>query len=255
MAGAIALSGQAALRSGAGLVTVATNASSANVVAGFEPSYMTVPLPESSGGNRQLVSNCLPQVFELAASSDSLAVGPGLGNGHQISRISTRLYREAATPAVFDADALNGLAASSKGLSAPGGPRIITPHLGEFRRLANNPDLDRAAAVEVAKQVAAENKIIVVLKGAGTLVTDGQRHVVNQTGNPGMATGGTGDVLTGIIGGLLAQGMPPFDAAVAATHLHGTAGDLAAAALGQISMIASDLLSYLPPAIQQYATT
>jgi ADP-dependent NAD(P)H-hydrate dehydratase len=146
-------------------------------------------------------------------------------------------------------------------LANPAGPRILTPHPGEFARLAKFPKDSKPTREEQianAKQLAAEHKIVILLKGHRTAITDGSQHAENTTGNPGMATGGTGDVLTGIITALVCQGLSPFDAAVLGAHVHavlgahvhGLAGDLAAAELGQVSLIASDLLTYLPKAFQ-----
>lgn len=249
MAGAIALSGIAALRVGAGLVTVATPASVSPIVAGFEPSYMTLPLAEVDG---TCSSEAIATLLERISMSSCFAIGPGLGRSRAVTQVVSRLYRRAAVSGVFDADALFAIASSPRGLSQPAAPRIITPHLGEFRRLVDAPNLDRPQAIELAKTLAADHNLVVVLKGVGTLITDGERHVTNETGNPGLATGGTGDVLTGMICGLLAQGMLPFDAAVAAAHLHGEAGDAAAEELGEASLVASDLLKYLPLTIRKY---
>jgi NAD(P)H-hydrate epimerase len=154
---------------------------------------------------------------------------------------------------LIDADGLNALAAADDGLSQPAGPRILTPHPGEFARLAKTPPdakPTRQQQVARAKEIAAEHKLVILLKGHRTIITDGSRMAENTTGNPGMATGGTGDVLTGIITALVCQGLSPFDAAVLGAHVHGLAGDLAAAELGQVSLIASDLLKYLPRAFQ-----
>jgi ADP-dependent NAD(P)H-hydrate dehydratase len=162
----------------------------------------------------------------------------------------TDLYREINKPMVVDADALFALAERTAALTKPGGPRILTPHPGEFARFASSlPEVPQriTAAAELARRDV-EGQTIVVLKGHNTVVTDGMRFSINQTGNPGMATGGTGDVLTGIITALLCQGIGPFDAARLGVHVHGLAGDLAVGDLGQVSMIASDLIRYLPKA-------
>jgi NAD(P)H-hydrate epimerase len=131
---------------------------------------------------------------------------------------------------------------------APAIPRILTPHPGEFARLIGRSFHDRAEQQRAAEEFAATHDVVVVLKGAGTIVTDGRQTTINTTGNPGMATGGTGDVLTGVIAGLLCQNLAPLDAARVAVHVHGLAGDLAAATLGQVSLIASDLIDFLPQA-------
>jgi NAD(P)H-hydrate epimerase len=150
---------------------------------------------------------------------------------------------------VVDADALNALATQTARLTQHAGPRILTPHPGEFARLIGSdiPTV-QSARQKLASEFAARHEIVVVLKGRGSVVTDGARTAVNATGNSGMATGGTGDVLTGLIAALLAQGMEPFDAARLGVRLHGLAGDLAAAELSEPGLIASDLPRYLPRA-------
>ena len=170
-----------------------------------------------------------------------------MGRSLDLDQIVLRLYQEIAKPMVFDADALNALAGEPESLAHPGGPRILTPHPGEFARLIGRklePELRNDAAV----QLAARCGIVVVLKGHRTLVTDGARRAINTTGNPGMATGGTGDVLTGLITALCCQHLEPFDAARLGVHLHGLAGDLAAEELGQVSLMASDLIPSLAEA-------
>jgi ADP-dependent NAD(P)H-hydrate dehydratase len=249
MSGAISLSGQAALRSGAGLATLAVPGSVLDVVASIEPSYMTIALAQDDGHIAQAATET---IIGLARDATAVALGPGLGRQPSLIDVVMDLYREIDKPMVVDADALFALAERKAALANPGGPRILTPHPGEFARLVGSlPEgTQRApAAAELARRDAA-GKTIVVLKGHHTVVTDGMRFSVNQTGNPGMATGGSGDVLTGIITALLCQGLEPFDAARLGVHVHGLAGDLAAEELGQVSMIASDLIHYLPKAFR-----
>src|SRR5262249_42720679 len=163
------------------------------------------------------------------------------------------LYETLLHPLVIDADGLNALAASEDGLSGPGGPRILTPHPGEFARLIKTPADERPTRdqqIAAAQQLAAEHRLVILLKGHRTIIMDGSQTAENATGNPGMATGGTGDVLTGVITALVCQGLSPYDAAVLGAHLHGLAGDLAAKELGQVSLIASDLVKFLPQAFQ-----
>ena len=176
-----------------------------------------------------------------------IACGPGLGRSSALDQIVVRLYREIAKPMVFDADALEPWRPSPRRCRHPGGPRVLTPHPGEFARLVGKK-LDAESRNEAAVELAARCGIVVVLKGHRTLVTDGRRKAINTTGNPGMATGGTGDVLTGLITALACQHLEMFDAARLGVHLHGLAGDLAAEELGQASLIASDLIQYLPEA-------
>jgi NAD(P)H-hydrate epimerase len=251
MTGAICLAGMACLRSGAGLVKLAVPESSLEIVARFEPSYMTAPLMSDSLGC--IFAAAEAQLRPLVADATCVAIGPGLSRSGELTQLVRSLYTSVTQPMVVDADALNALASLPDGLSQPGGPRVITPHPGEFARLAKTPEgrhISREAQTIQAREMAAAHGIVVVLKGHETLVTDGQRHYLNRTGNPGMATGGCGDVLTGILTGLICQGLTPLDAAVLGTHVHGLAGDLAAGDLGQISLIASDLMNYLPEAFQ-----
>jgi NAD(P)H-hydrate epimerase len=269
MSGAIALAGRATLRSGAGLVTLAVPQVVQDVVAGFEPSYMTLGLADQSGQIARLATG---DVIARAAEASAVAIGPGVGRSEVLTEFVEAVYQAVSAPMVVDADALFALAQRPEVLSAPGGPRVLTPHPGEFQRLTGKPykESERiAAAAELAlgnddlhwqfrrrsvgnsgSTVAAteRSEMVVVLKGYRTVVTDGTRVSINQTGNPGMATGGSGDVLTGVITGLLCQGLSPFDAARLGVYVHGLAGDLAAAELGQVSLIASDLIEYLPRA-------
>jgi ADP-dependent NAD(P)H-hydrate dehydratase len=249
MAGAIALSGMACLRGGAGLVKLAVPECVLETVAGFEPCCMTVPLVCDSSGY------LFPQAFDQLATqledATCVACGPGLGRSSDLTQLVHRLYTTVKQPLVIDADGLNALAALPDGLANPGGPRVLTPHPGEFARLfKSDANLMRDDQVARAKQFAADRGIVILLKGQHTIVTDGSRIATNATGNPGMATGGTGDVLTGIITALVCQGLAPYEAVVLGAHVHGLAGDLAAAELGQVSLIASDLLRYLPQAFQ-----
>jgi len=245
MAGAVALAGMAALRGGAGRVRLAVPDVVLDAVAGFEPSYMTAPLPSDAAG--RIASGAFDRIVELTETATVVACGPGLSRSLELDQLVMRLYREIAKPMVFDADALNALATEPEALVHPGGPRILTPHPGEFARLIDGK-LDPELRAEAAVQLAARCGIVVVLKGHRTLVTDGARRAINTTGNPGMATGGTGDVLSGLITALACQHLEPFDAARLGVHLHGLAGDLAAEELGEVSLVASDLVLFLPDA-------
>ncbi|MCE5267604.1 MAG: NAD(P)H-hydrate dehydratase [Planctomycetaceae bacterium] len=249
MAGAAALAGMAALRGGAGLVRVAAPEPCVDTVAGFEPSYMTIPLPADDDG--RIASAAFDMVAEHAERATALACGPGLGRSLGLDSLVVRLYQDIVKPMVFDADALNALAAESESLARPGGPRVVTPHPGEFARLVGHK-LEGDARNDAAADLAVRCGIVVVLKGHRTLVTDGRRRSINKTGNPGMATGGMGDVLTGLIAALMCQGLDAFDAARLGVYLHGLAGDLAAEDFGQVSLIASDLIDYLPEAFLDY---
>jgi NAD(P)H-hydrate epimerase len=246
MTGAIALAGVATLRGGAGLVTLAVPETCLDVVAGHEPSYMTAPLPCDSDG--RLTAASAKKVGDLAAKATAVGIGPGLGQSPALVELVSRWYSSIAAPLVVDADGLNALAQRRDVLSSPGGPRVLTPHPGEFARLVDKPLPSRGDQESMAQKLAGDWQAVIVLKGHLTMITDGRQFAHNTTGNPGMATGGCGDVLTGVITALLCQGLPPFDAARLGVHVHGLAGDLAAAQLGQVSMIASDLLRFLPEA-------
>lgn len=250
MAGAAALAGMAALRGGAGLVRLAVPEPCLDTVAGFEPSYMTVPLPADDAG--RIAPEAFERLLELIEPATAVACGPGLGRSPGLDRLVARLYRETAKPMVFDADALNALAAEPAALAHPGGPRVLTPHPGEFAGLIGKK-LDGEERNDAAVELAARCEVVVVLKGHHTLVTDGSRRAINTTGNPGMATGGSGDVLTGLITALACQGLEPFDAARLGVHLHGLAGDLAAEEIGQVSLVAGDLIQYISEAFWMFS--
>ena len=252
MAGAISLAGMATLRSGAGLVTIATPDVCQHTVAGFEPSYMTLGLANDGEGRLSKTSH--RALVEAAAQSTAVGCGPGLGRSHDLVKLVERLYFELPQPTVFDADGLNALAQQPDILNRAAGPRILTPHPGEFGRLvAKDGSLSVAEQRDRAIDLAKRCNAVVVLKGHQTFITDGARAELNNTGNPGMATGGTGDILTGVLVALLCQGLSPFDAAHLGVYVHGLAGDLAAAELGQVSMCARDLLDFLPAAFKSLA--
>ena len=252
MAGAPALAAMAALKSGAGLVEVLVPEAVATITAGFDTCMMTRSLANAADGT--LGDTAAPLLFERLAACTVAAVGPGMGRSAGVATIVRRLWRDLPQPTVFDADALWALAQmgpAKRGQHA--GPRVLTPHAGEMLRLLGHDPAslrsgDRVWLEAMAVEMAAMIDAIVVLKGPATLVTDGTRQAHTETGNPGMATGGTGDVLTGVIAALLAQGLSPFDAARLGAWVHGRAGDLAAADLGEISMTARDLLERLPTA-------
>jgi NAD(P)H-hydrate epimerase len=250
MAGAPALAGKAALRSGAGLVTLAVPRSIQATVAGFEPAYMTLSF--GSSDDDSLRGEDVDDLLQAADRMSAIALGPGLGTASDTVGLVHDLYGRIEQPMVVDADGLNALAQDLEQLRTSVAPRILTPHPGEFQRLAGEKCAgDLAARAEQAAELCRcddSAKTIVVLKGHHTIVTDGGQYAVNSTGNPGMATGGTGDCLTGVIVALLAQGLSPWEAARLGVHVHGLAGDLAAAALGQVSLTASDLIDFLPRA-------
>jgi ADP-dependent NAD(P)H-hydrate dehydratase len=250
MTGAVALAGMAALRGGAGLVRLAVADRCLDTVAAYEPSYMTAALPDDING--RISGAAHPRIVELARAATVVAIGPGLGRSPDLDRLVAQLYEEISLPAVCDADALNALATNPELLHQHAGPRVLTPHPGEFARLVGHdyPGEERAVA---AQELAGRCHVVVVLKGHRTFVTDGRRHWHNCTGNPGMATGGSGDSLTGLITALACQGLESYEAARLGVYLHGLAGDLAAKELGETSLIASDIIRYLPQAMQMTA--
>jgi len=256
MSGAVGLAGIAALRGGAGLVRLAVPEPILPIVAGYEPSYTTIPLPADSAG--RIAYRAYDRIREEAQAADWIAVGPGLGRSWGLSRLVLRLYCELPKPVVFDADGLNALATGDGKLPQARAPRILTPHPGEFRRLAG-PTADTRRPLQerwdVAQHCAASWGVVLVYKGHPTLVTDGTRRYLNPTGNPGMATGGSGDVLTGLVSALGVQGLDAFSAAQLGVYLHGFAGDLGAEELGEESLIASDLPHYLSEAFKKYRAT
>ena len=252
MTGAACLTGYSTVRSGAGLVTVAVPECCVDLVAAYHPCYMTLPIPNDTSGKFSVTRQQLDQVLTRCSAVTSVGIGPGLGQSEPIADLVQSIYSLVECPVVVDADALNALAGTPWSLKDPAGPRILTPHIGEFRRLIAEPDLSPDEFRERAKEVAAEFGLIIVLKDYRTLVTDGKQHFISETGNPGMATGGSGDVLTGVITALLGQGYSPMEAAVLGTHVHGLAGDIALETVGhEISITAEDIANSLGPAFKQ----
>jgi NAD(P)H-hydrate epimerase len=242
--GAAAMSGMAALRSGAGLVTVASAESAIDVIAGHAAELMTVPLDPENADN----------LVAIAEKKDVVAIGPGLGTHPETVAMVRRAVAEFRQPMVVDADALNALAGTD--WSGGGRLRVLTPHPGEMARLTGKkiPEI-QADRVEAARGLATARQVCLVLKGERSLIAfpDG-RVWINPTGTPAMATGGTGDILTGLIAGLLGQfPKEPGTAIAAAVYLHGLAGQLGAAALTEQCLVATDLLRYLPAAMEECA--
>lgn len=261
MAGAITLSGQAALRSGAGLVKVVVPDLIQPTVAAGSTCYMTLPCNSQSGAFAESSRELIEQTIEWA---DVVAIGPGMGRGSAQQAITAKIYLELSVPLVVDADGINALANAELDLKEHAGPRVLTPHIGEFRRLVSHhsdfcladSQPEDASLMELAIEFARRYQVIMVLKGNQTLITDGQKSFRNPTGNPGMATGGTGDVLTGVITAVIGQtyqmdkGLELLDAVRLAVYNHSLAGDLAAKEKGVVSMIASDLIDQLPAAFR-----
>jgi NAD(P)H-hydrate epimerase len=252
--GAAAMAGIAVLKAGAGLATVASAASAINVIAGYAPEIMTAPLPETNGGciaAQALEDGSLERVL---AHKTVIACGPGLGTHPETVKVVAHLATHATVPLVLDADALNGLAGGDFGSGA--GARVLTPHPGEMGRLLGRTVYEvQADRTGTAREFAQKHGVWLVLKGDRSLIAapDG-RVFVNPTGSPAMATGGTGDVLTGLVAGMIAQTPDDLSSAVlAAVWLHGRAGELAAAELGEKAVTATDLFTYLPEAMHECA--
>jgi NAD(P)H-hydrate epimerase len=249
--GAAALACLGALRCGTGLVTGALPSSQQPVLAARLAEAMTEPLPETAAGT--VSEKAVERVLELLSRMDAVALGPGLGLDPEAQAVARELAAHAPRPMVVDADALTALAGRLDLLRAAPAPRLLTPHPGEAARLLGRTVAEvQADRPGSARRLAAESGALVALKGARTVIAapDGAT-LVNPTGNPGMATGGTGDVLTGVVGGLLAQNVAPDLALAAAVYLHGAAGDLAAGARGVAGLVAGDLAEALPAAIRQ----
>jgi ADP-dependent NAD(P)H-hydrate dehydratase / NAD(P)H-hydrate epimerase len=251
-AGSVAMAGMAALRTGAGLATVATAKSLLPTVAGFHPELMTEPLAETGEGT--ISASAAERMDELVKGKSVLAIGPGISRFPETSELVRTLVSTSDVPIVLDADGLNAFEGHTDQLSGKGRVLVITPHPGEMARLCGCAIADvQKDRLGVARRFAHEHDLIVVLKGHRTLVVqpDGEAWV-NTTGNPGMSTGGTGDILTGMVAGMLAQN--PNDALLAvcaAVHLHGLAGDVMRESVGEHSMVATDLLTGLPEAFRR----
>lgn len=248
--GAAHLAAVGALRSGAGLVTVATPASCQAVVATMGPEYMTEALDEPENGGDGIDPEGVERVLEMAR--DVIALGPGLGQAPATQHFIRSLVDRATMPLVVDADGLNAFNANPDRLAGrEGRDVIITPHPGEMARLVGmSTDEVQASRLEIARNFAVAHRVYVVLKGHRTLIaTPDDRIFINPTGNPGMATGGTGDVLTGMIAAWLAQLLDAEAACKIAVYLHGMAGDLAEADEGEVAMTSADLAGHIGDAI------
>jgi hydroxyethylthiazole kinase-like uncharacterized protein yjeF len=253
-AGAAAMAGMAALRAGAGLSTVATAKSVLPTVAGFHPELMTELLDETDTGSIALSALQQGKLDELVEKKTVLAIGPGISRHPETSQLVRRAVGKYHLPIVLDADGLNAFEGHAAELNGSGRTLVITPHPGEMARLVGCTVADvQRDRLNLARNFAREHELIVVLKGDRTLIAAPDGPVwVNTTGNPGMATGGTGDILTGMIAGFIAQHpREAFRATYAAVHLHGLAGNVACEARGEHSLVATDLLKSLPDAFRR----
>jgi len=254
MTGAAALTSMAALRIGAGLVTLGVPASLNDILEVKLTEVMTRPLPEVRK-RRCIALRAVGEIRRLLDGADCLAIGPGLGIHHETSELVRRIVKEASLPIVIDADGLNALAKDLSPLKDTAAEVVVTPHPGELSRITGRPVSEIASdPVMAATEFSGEFGVVVVLKGAPTVIAgpDGEFYV-NWTGNAGMATGGSGDVLTGSIAGLIGQGLSPREASITAVFLHGKAGDIARDRKGEMGLVAGDILDLLPEAVIRVA--
>jgi ADP-dependent NAD(P)H-hydrate dehydratase / NAD(P)H-hydrate epimerase len=253
-AGAAAMAGMSVLRSGAGLATVATPKSVLSTVAGFHAEVMTEPLHETEAGTISMRSLEYGYVDQLVKGKTVLAIGPGISRNPETSEFVRTVVGKYDMPTVLDADGLNAFEGVTEKLNGKGAPLVITPHPGEMGRLlgisAAEVQRDR---LNIARNFAREHELVVALKGHRTLIAQPNGEVwVNTTGNPGMATGGTGDILTGMSAGMIAQNAGDvIRAVIAAVYLHGLAGDVARETMGEQSLVATDLVKSLPEAMRR----
>ncbi len=238
--GAAYLAAMGALRCGAGLVYLGVPETIYAIEAVKLNEPVVFPLPERDG---KLSRDAIPEILERLPKMDAVLIGPGLGQSEGTLAVVKAVLENAVCPVVVDADGINVLAAHRNVLRGKSHPTILTPHDGEFRRLGGEMGQDRMAS---AQKLARELGCIVLLKGHRTCITEGNTSYCNLTGNPGMAVGGSGDVLSGMITALLGQGVTPLEAAASAAWLHGAAGDLCAKMLGQYAMLPTDMLEALP---------
>ncbi|MCP4601489.1 MAG: NAD(P)H-hydrate dehydratase [Proteobacteria bacterium] len=250
--GAAAMVGKAAMRTGTGLVTIATTAQAQHTLESKCMEVMVDNIVERV--DAPLTEKATKRIGNFLEGKQAVAVGPGLSTATGISALVMRMLNMLEVPAVIDADGINILAKDPSGASRISVPMVFTPHPGELARLVNKTvPAVQADRIGVAKAAARRHQVVMVLKGAHTVIAapDG-RVFVNTTGNPGMASGGMGDVLTGIIGGFLAQKLEPLDAALLGVYIHGLAGDRAAGRTGLPGLIASDVINELPCLLKEW---
>ena len=238
--GAAALAAMGALRSGAGLVYLAVPESIYAIEACKLTEAIVLPLPDEGG---TIAMSALPEIRRLLPKMDAVLIGCGLGQSEGTRAVLETVLREFSGPVVVDADGINLLAKHMDILRERHAPTILTPHAGEFVRIGGDNKADR---VSETLRFAMKYGCILLLKGHETVISDGKETYVNQTGNPGMAVGGSGDVLSGIIVSLLGQGIEPLKAAACGAWLHGKAGDICAEEMGQYGMLPTDLVEVLP---------
>ena len=242
LTGAARLAAKAALRTGSGLVYLGVPEKIYPIIAAGAGSEIVFPLPCDEAGRFCMAA--LPAIEQRLAGMDAVLLGPGLGRSEALTQLVWAVLGLCRVPLVLDADGINAIAGHIDNLRGCACPVILTPHDGEFARMGGDANADDRTAS--AMQMALRAQAVVLLKGSRTIITDGLNTYVNHTGNPGMATGGSGDVLAGMIVSLLGQHIMPLEAAAAAAYLHGAAGDLAAKTLGEYGMVPEDLLLQIP---------
>lgn len=244
--GAAALAAEASVRSGTGLTTVGAPASLNPILEVKLTEAMTLPLPDRKSG--YLAAEAWGEIKEQLGKYNAMALGPGLSTESTTAELVFKLLKEVEIPMVIDADALNILADDPEKIRSARSRPVLTPHPGEAARLlGTSPRRVQEDRISAARQIAATTGAVTLLKGARSVIADPEGHLaINPTGNPGMASGGTGDVLTGVIGALLAQGLQPFEAASAGAWIHGRAGDIGREQIGCVSLMAGDLIDRLP---------
>ncbi len=247
LTGAAILAAKSALRGGCGLAKVGCPRTLLPIIAGGVIEATTLPLPDVAKKGA-LALRGLGEIKLAVKEHDAAIIGPGIGRHHETLELIRRLVKSIEVPAIIDADGVNALAGHLEFLEGTESPLVITPHPGEFKRITGiSVPEDIHERLKVAREFATHYKIVLVLKGSPTIVADEDGGCyLNQTGNNGMATGGSGDVLSGLIGSFLAQGLEPLDAALCAVYIHGFAGDLAATELTERAVIAGDLIDFLP---------
>ncbi len=238
--GAAALAAMGALRAGAGLVYLGVSESIYEIEATKLTEPIVVPLDDRNG---MLSVQAIDPIDKLLSNMDVVLIGPGIGISEDTQQVVKHVLEVFPGPVVLDADGITMMKAHKNVLRDRIGPTILTPHEGEFSRFTDMPIRDRR---DDAEKLAKSLGCIVVLKGHETVITDGKDGYINKTGNPGMAVGGSGDVLAGVITALIGQGIPPMEAAAAGAWLHGAAGDICARKIGQYGMLPSDMLRVLP---------
>lgn len=249
MTGAVCLSATSALRCGAGLVTVGCPETQREIAAVKLTEAMTMPFSDKDGLFEGLDTE---KIIEKVTSSSVCALGMGMGRGKGAEKVTFDVIENASVPLVIDADGINAVSLNIDVLKSLKAGAVITPHPGEMMRLTGEFGKTDADRLRIATEFAKKYKVVTVLKGKNTVIAapDG-RYTVNETGNSGMATGGSGDVLSGMIAAFIGQGAPLYEAAVLSCYLHGRAGDLAAEDMSQISLIASDIIRFIPSAIKE----